>query len=127
MVNNTEDKPHPTSGITTSQIAAFQLMEEGFHGMTASATLLRCKHKLTDEDVVVVCVYRDAIEQGKFAVEPIAILIEDLSVLGPPLAGARFNGKYVEHMTFDEPKDDIEAEEQMEGEFFEKKPQGFEE
>lgn len=124
-----EDKIHPTSGISTAQIASFQLLEEGFHGRTASATLLRCKHRDTGEDIVVVCVYKAAIEESKFAVEPIAILLDDLSVLGPPIAGARFNGKYVEHMTFDQPKNDTDiiAEEEMEGDFFNKKPEGFNE
>lgn len=108
-----EDRPHPTSGILASQIASFQLLEEGFHGITASATLLRCTLKAGGE-AVVVCVYRNAIEEGRFAVEPIAVLIDDLTILGEPLAGAKLNGKYVEHMTFEtESEDDNDKSEEQ--------------
>lgn len=70
--------------LTTDEIAMFQLIEQGFMGITNGVTLVRATDAKTGEPVAVLVVYKPGIEEGTFNVEPVARLLFDPSEVIEP-------------------------------------------
>ena len=72
------------ANLTTEEIAMFQLLEQGFAGVTCGVSVVRAKDAVTKEPVAVLVVFRPGIEAGTFNVEPIARLLTDPSEVIEP-------------------------------------------
>lgn len=102
--------------LTTKEIAAFQLIEQGFVGITEDlklcnnciahllgihrqngVTLIRAEDAKTGKPVAVLTVFKPGIEAGTFHVEPIARLLEDPSeVINPQFEHTDGAGNVIE-------------------------------
>jgi hypothetical protein len=70
--------------LTTEEIALFQLIEQGFVGISNGITIVRAEDAKTGEPVAVLVAFKPGIEAGSFQVEPVARLLTDPSeVINP--------------------------------------------
>ena len=65
--------------LTTEEIALFQLIEQGFVGISNGVTLIRAESAKTGEPVAVLVAFKPSVEIGSFNVEPVALLLTDPS------------------------------------------------
>jgi hypothetical protein len=70
--------------LTTEEIAMFQLIEQGFIGISNGITLIRAEDAVTGKPVAVLTVFKPGVEEGTFITEPVARLLTDPSeVINP--------------------------------------------